>query len=442
MDSKPIADLHSFAPTLARLAELHADAVASNWRVRPRRCADLGLDFADLHIQDTALQGALDALCLLGEPADAVLAARCQAPLRPADLFVLASHALRQGPADRLAQMQGLAQAMPEHMAAWASALEWAPANAQTAVAIEQLPGPWRLRVSAARADEFPELHERCLSWLDGQSNPEIVIHGLMFLRQRGVTRYLPMAGSLLAKAEPPARQAAAEWLLTLGGAPWRDAATQALFTLADHPDPAIHYAALRCLALHAPDYAHILLPRLPDHLAGQRLRVQMLGWLGEASAVPTLRQALDVPALRRLAGGALALLTGSRPQHDGWRAPRPSPAPEAEHALPADDTRQDDPLPWPDAAGFDAWLARQTPLDPAAGRYFAGRPLTLAWATQVLARGPLPWRALAAEHCQRLRGQALFPVHLPAAAQSARLALLTQGEAHVAATGTHPVAR
>ena len=107
------------------------------------------------------------------------------------DELGLASHALRQGPADRLAQMQGLAQAMPEHMAAWASALEWAPANAQTAVAIEQLPGPWRLRVSAARADEFPELHERCLSWLDGQSNPEIVIHGLMFLRQRGVTLWL-----------------------------------------------------------------------------------------------------------------------------------------------------------------------------------------------------------------------------------------------------------
>ncbi len=205
-------------------------------------------------------------------------------------------------------------------------------------------------------------------------------------------------APALLEHTDPALRsEAAAALLALLPGQPCGAAVAVLLDGLLHGPPPLREGAGL-FLALHAPERAPAWLHELQAD-ADRPLRHRLLGCLGHAGTVPELRHALDETGdgdAYSSAANALALLTG---------------------------LNLDDEL---DAAGFDAWWHRHGPRFAPEQRWFAGQPLSPAVLADVIRRGPLPWRALAAQHRQRLTPAGpLFPTELPALQQHARLSLL-----------------
>ncbi len=147
---------------------------------------------------------------------------------------------------------------------------------------------------------------------------------------------------------------------------------------------------------------------------------------LGDAALVPWMIEQMAVPADARLAGWALATITGCDLAGEQLCAPPP----ESFAAVPNDDPTDDrvlvDPderLPWPDVATVQTWWKLRTPDFRSGIRYLAGRPLDAVSLKQILRSGSQSARAAAAIEL-RLLGprRPLFEVRAPAPRQRSAL--------------------
>jgi uncharacterized protein (TIGR02270 family) len=129
-------------------------------------------------------------------------------------------------------------------------------------------------------------------------------------------------------------------------------------------------------------------------------------------------------PKLARLAGAAVALVTGVdlvREKLDG---------PALEEAGPSDDPEEEDVAedgdegwPWPDAAAVERWWGRRRGDFVAGKRYVGGRIVDFEGVAEVLRAGIQPARAAAAvERCVLKPRQGLFEVRARGDRQRAEL--------------------
>lgn len=177
---------------------------------------------------------------------------------------------------------------------------------------------------------------------------------------------------------------------------------------------------ALRLALLAAgPARGHALLHRLERTPESMRLRVLGAGLVGDPRYVPWLIDAMDDPALARIACEAFVHITGADVNLDVLEALPP----EGYDDAPSDDPEDDDvalpedvPLPWPDVPRVAAWWAeRSSRLTPGA-RFFLGRPVTPEYCLHVLRSGLQLQRVLAAHHRTLIApGTVLFPTSSPA---------------------------
>lgn len=414
--------------TAAKLADYYTDALGFGWLRRPDKLANPLLDFSELLRQDDRLVAALAALHYLGEPAQAHMQALLKEPLRRGGMFALAAYALTVNDTSLFDAAVAVSTAFPELQAPLCDAICWAPATPQLEAAINRLAPPWRLRAIALRHNELPGAVERTLAWLRTHpAAPADIAAILDLLRQLGDPNLAQASRRYLDHDTAAVRLAAAHTLLVLVPEA-RAMALATLLELATDDQAAIQEAALRCLVLHAPASAQSLLDELaqqPDHA---RLYLQALGWAGDPAAIPNLIVRLNDRPLARVAGAALALITGGDPARDGWLGSAPArtkPRDAGDASLPFN--AADDDLPWPDADAFTRWWHQHQAAFPPGLRYFAGRPLALPWLHAVLVSGPLPWRPIAAEHLQGQTGGPLFATSLPAHLQRARFNMLPE---------------
>jgi uncharacterized protein (TIGR02270 family) len=162
----------------------------------------------------------------------------------------------------------------------------------------------------------------------------------------------------------------------------------------------------------------------LPESPAAARVALVGVGALGDPAWVPWAMERMRSPKLARLAGAAVALVTGVdlvREKLDG---------PALEEAGPSDDPEEEDVAedgdegwPWPDAAAVERWWGRRRGDFVAGKRYLGGRIVEGEGVNEVLRVGIQPSRAAAAvERCVFRPRQGLFEVRARGDRQRAEL--------------------
>lgn len=413
---------HPLDSTAAKLVDHHLDGLGYGWRRRSDRLSHPDCDVADLVAYDDSMlasQEALGALHAAGSHVTDHAHRLLKHPLRLAELFPLTVHAVVSKEAWLLNACHDLSVGIPEHADAFDAALAWAPASGALAHAIMVLPPRRRLPLAGRRRLDMPRLVDSALvelsrsSWDDG-----LLPVAIAFACEIGRRDLTGRFAALLEHPDLAVRLQAARYLVMLARRDGKalaarvSATLQALtLALSDHANELPSRAA-QVLCLHQPDAAREVLRDLLTR--APRLAVQMLGWLGEPAGVPTLIHAMRHQELARAAGTAASLITGSHPGRDGWsgRGPDRRSDDSSPDAIPAIEIDAD--LPWPDAEAFAAWWASH---GDAIGtqRRFAGLPAGPPGWREVLRRGPLPWRPMAAEHLQHHHQGPAFPTDAPA---------------------------
>lgn len=407
--------------TAAMLADHHADLLALAWRRRPQLLLNPLMDFADLETADDRLLASIDALATLGAPARSNLQDRLKEPLRPEDMFVIALFALATRDESLFEACMAIQAVLPDLGSPLIDAFRWAPASSMLRSYLERFPLATRLQLVGDRYRDFSGLVSRVLEAMKAVNEPGEgeILSALDAVSFFGKVELAVAALSYLEHRSEAVRFAAAETLLVFGPPNEARRALDTMSELARSGDAVMAESVVRCLAVHAPDQVSEIASSL-DGRASKRAQIQIFGWTGRPDGIPALVGYLDDPQLARLAGASLLLLTGSDPARDGWLASsqRRIEPEGGDDSMPAPDV--DRALPWPNPEAFRTWWQKNEMRFDCSRRYILGRPIEEGWLAQVIRRGPLPWRGLAAEHRHRLAKSALFPVHLPARAQRA----------------------
>ena len=213
--------------------------------------------------------------------------------------------------------------------------------------------------------------------------------------------------------AEPRCRFWGAWSLAVLGH---RAAAKSAFETASE--DPALASPALE-IAMRAGEHgwARQLIRSLAGDASTLRQSVVAAGAFGDPATVPWLLQLLEQPRLARVAGEALASITGADLEQPELKQDAPEDAPEVHE--------EDLDLRWPSPDGLARWWHAERGRFVSGQRYIGGQPLGEAAALHVLRTGYQRQRRGAAIELALLRdGAVVFPVHARGDWQRRRLAI------------------
>ena len=150
-------------------------------------------------------------------------------------------------------------------------------------------------------------------------------------------------------------------------------------------------------------------------------------GWYGDPFYVPWLLQQMTSPALARVAGEALALITGVDLAELDLDGPALDASPSGADEEPGDDDvalDADESLPWPHAERVALWWQAHGARFPAGTRHFVGQVPSNASVAAVLAGGVQRHRVLAADLLVLMQpGSRLFNTAAPSHRQQQLLA-------------------
>jgi uncharacterized protein (TIGR02270 family) len=172
---------------------------------------------------------------------------------------------------------------------------------------------------------------------------------------------------------------------------------------------------ALRRMDLTA---AHAWQQDLAHNPDTMRLAVIGAGVIGDPVSILWLIEQMTIPALARVAGEALTMITGVDIAYedlegewpDGFEA-GPTEDPEDENV----DMDPDEDLPWPAPERIAKWWHAHRSAFQSGTRYLLGKPMSPAWLQDVLRNGMQRQRAAAAlELAMHQPGQPLFEVRAP----------------------------
>lgn len=398
---------------LVALADHHADRLALGWRQRNAALRDESLVMSDLAATDDRLQASADALHWLGAHArERLLGSAGNHERRAEALFVFLLWCLSNN--DTAWRMLQLNKDDPTASAV-TDAVAWAPPSIALQAFVTSQPQPWRARIYAARADDDGQPQGAAAAAIMQSEDPASLHAGLDWLRCRGEPLPRTTLTSLVSHHDVQVRLAAARVAVvqTRPQEPLFRLAIEQLQTIATKGPESQREEALRTLACHAPASLTPVRAQLEGTDSGRRLSILALGWAGLPSAIPELIECLDSPEVARVAASSLAVITGSLPQRDGWAAEKSVSEPLPADQLPPPDI--DAHRIWPLRNEFERWWSTHRHNLPEAPRLFGGRTLDRKGIDAVLTAGPLPWRALAAEHRQALTGGPRFPCRRPA---------------------------
>jgi uncharacterized protein (TIGR02270 family) len=356
----------------------HAEEAAFLWHLR-----DLAVDrphYATRHLLrlEERLEAHLDGLAEAGATGLELAQAQLDRHPEPGEAFVLALLLLEARAGDRLAALLELAAVAPATRRGLAGALGWIEPHG-----LQGLVGPWL--GSAEPLERWLGLVACSLHRVDPGGRLRALLDDPDPLVRARVAR---LAGELgrqdlrraleagLDDPDPEVRLRRAGAAVRLGG---RGAALEALAALARtaEPDgwPALDLAVRAMPVAEAAGWIRAL--NGEPHEARRVIRA--LAALGDPVVVPWLLARMDEPAPARLAGEALALITGVDLAFEDLDRPPPEDAPAGPSDSPAEEDVALDPdehLPWPDRERVEAWWAREGGRFARGTRHLLGRPV------------------------------------------------------------------
>ncbi|MET0065407.1 MAG: TIGR02270 family protein [Candidatus Thiodiazotropha sp.] len=218
-------------------------------------------------------------------------------------------------------------------------------------------------------------------------ADPQVRARALRSVGEIRRRELLPMLLTQLGDSDADCRFWAA-WSACLLGSPEAEAELQqfaetpgvhqrpALELLMRNPNSALPVACLRSLSQKQP---------------GCREVVEASGWFGDPASLPWLLEQMKQPAMARVAGEALSLITGL----DLTYLDLDGDMPDDFEAGPTDDPQdervaldEDEDLPWPDRDKLVIWWQAHQSEFTTGRRYLCGQPIDLGQCREVLRSG------------------------------------------------------
>ncbi len=372
---------------------------------------------------DERLAAHLDGLAVAGEFARGLCLAALESP-GPGALFTATVGAIEQRDSALLDKLLAVAEATPDAQAGLASAFGWVPTSSLRGITKALLDSPATFhRGIGLSACAMHQVNPGAR--LDAAlGEPALAAQAWAVAGKLGRRDLLPACLRALAAGDEASRFQAARTALLLGE---RDAAMPPLRALSLAPGPYRAAALCAWLEVATPADAHAVLKTLTGDPAAVRLLVRGAGVSGDVHYVPWLIKQMDDPALARLAGESLSLVTGL----DLAALDLDRTAPGLVDAGPNDDPEdadvaldEDESLPWPDPDKLAAWWRAQGSRFTPGTRYFLGEPPSPSHCLSVLKSGFQRQRIAAARYLSLLQpGTPLFNTAAPASRQQGLLA-------------------
>jgi uncharacterized protein (TIGR02270 family) len=400
----------------AEICEEHARQAAFLWLLRDHAVRDTAYDLDELCALDDRLDAHLDGLRLAGDGGWAA----CRDLLAEAEggeVFGAAVLAIDRWDLRGLAAVLDVGGGAPDLARGLASAFGFTPFERVQRL----LPGllaprnppalKWLGILASAvhRRDPGPALG---YALLDGE--PRLRQRALRAAGELGRTDLLPEIVNALGDEDEPCRFWASWSTALLGSA----AAALPLWDFARGAGPFAERAASMALRRMDPESGYRWLYTLASAAERPRVPFVAAAALGDPTIVPWLIEQMADPALARLAGGALTMITGVDLAAEKLSAKAPAGFEAGPSDDPADENVAMDPdesLPWPDAARVATWWKQRAGALSPGKRYLLGQELSPGWLEEVLRAGNQQARAAAAlELCVLQPGKALFEVRAP----------------------------
>jgi uncharacterized protein (TIGR02270 family) len=404
-------------PTIEEeIYEEHARQAAFLWLLRDSAARDAAYDLAELAELDDRVEAHLDGLRLAGEGGWEACKALLAEP-EGGEVFGAAVVAVDRWDLRGVARVLDAFGGAPDLARGFVAALGWTPWDRVRKLLPGLLAGrsppplQW-LGISACtahRQDPGPALGYALLS-----TDPRLKARALRAAGELARADLLPEVRADL-RSDHEACRFWAAWSSALFGDP---AAAQALWSFASGAGPFADRAACVAMRRMDPGVATTWLYSLAGAARDPRVPLSAAAALGDPAIVPWLLESMRAPEIARLAGGALAMITGLDLAAEKLAAKPP----EGFEAGPTDDPNDEDvsmdpdeSLPWPDVAAVGAWWRAHAGEYKRGTRYLLGKPMTPEWLEQVLRAGSQPARAAAAlELSLRQAKRPLFEVRAP----------------------------
>lgn len=416
--------------TVPQILCQHAEEAALKWLRRDRAVAEPHYNLKDLAKLDGQLEANLDGLRIAEAGAANAGWEMCDHELRweePGEVFPAAVLALESSRAEPIERVVAVARASYELFRPLVSALGWLRYEQVRDVIcgfiVDEDAVLRRIGVAAGsvhRQDPGEAL-------IEAIEHPDSLLQARA-VRAAGELGRIDLLRVLRARIASPDRSCGfwAAWSvgLLVGDGEAVELLRDAVETNGERSEHALQMALRRMEVAQAKDWIR----RLAGSSTLLRSAVIGAGVVGVADLVPWLIENMHTPALARVAGEAVAMITGvdiAYQDLDGkW--------PEGFSAGPTEDPEDenvamdpDENLPWPDAEKIAAWWAVHRDRFEPGTRYLVGKPMTVEWLNEVLRNGYQRQRAAAAlELAIRQPGWPLFEVRAPGFRQQEWLGL------------------
>lgn len=411
------------APPVLGVVQVHVEEAAALRRQRTRLVSAPHIRLHLLARHDERIAAHLDGIAVAGSAGSELVHAAAPQP-GGGETFASAASALVDEDHATIRRLVAFAEQSPDAMRGVVSAFGWVSAPYLRGITKDLLASnePHARSVGLAACamhdvDPGPVLG-------DALDHPHAMLAGyaLDVAAQLGRAPRCDACAARLDGSAGSLRFRAARAALLLGE---RSRSLAALHELAALPG-ALGDEAL-ALLLHALEQtpAHELLQALARRPEAMRRLVRGAGLSGQAQYAPWLVRQCAEPALARLAGEALAMITGLDLDAAGLLAQRPD---DVGHGDAADDPAldEDEDLPWPDAPKLATWWQANGARFGSGTRWFVGAPLSPTQCLRVLRDGQQRQRRAAALRRALLApGTPVFNVAAPAWRQRRRLATL-----------------
>lgn len=383
---------------LQGVLEQHAEEASFLWILRDGAVHAPHYNLQDLAKLDLRLDAHLDGLRIAGPHGWTVLKETLKLE-EPGEIFAAAVVAFDSGDAKRTDLVLDAGTATPDLARGLVSAIGWLPPKKADRLikALLTSTSKARRRVGVAGAAVRRLDFEK--SFLDAakDEDPLLRVRGLRAIADLGMAKHAPLFTRYL-DADDPAIASAAAW----GGAlvAGDPAAVAALQRFATGPGRESREALVLAVRRMSPSAAAAWRGKLAKKPETLRQAVIAAGAAGDPAAVAWLLDQTAVPAIARVAGEALAMITGVDLAYLDLDGNRPEGFEAGPNDDPEDENVQPDPdedLPWPDPKRVRAWWESQKAMFAPGKRYLIGKEITEASAREALGTGRQRQRAAAA---------------------------------------------
>jgi uncharacterized protein (TIGR02270 family) len=403
-------------PVIPAVLDRHAEEAAFLWLLRDRAVGLPQFNLRTLAELDQRVEAHLDGLRVAGEAGWRRAWQEFEDRPEPGEAFAAAVLALERADADVMGKLLAAAAGEPALRAGVVSAVGWLTDDA-AAVALSLLhawdtpTGRWvGLAGAAVRRTSVP-------GWVMDRAlhDPVCRPRAIKAVGELGDINQVSAIRKHLAASDLDTRFAAAWSMARLGNDPVAVAELQTITMTESRYRQRSATLAVRRLE---PPAAARWVRMLAQTPGCERVALQAAGALGDPVAIPRLIEQMAVPALARLAGEAVSLITGVDLSDQKLDAPQP----EGFEAGPNDDPEDgdvemdpDDGLDWPDPEKARKWWEANRGRFREGTRQLCGSPITPEHLRAVLRDGYQRQRAAAALELALLRSRdALYEVRAP----------------------------